>query len=130
MTLPSITANLSRGLARLGCPAPATHVYNPLEYALRPYLDYLERYGGSPEAVLVGMNPGPWGMAQTGVPFGDVEFVRDWLGIEGEVVHPAHKSVVPVQIDIRQVFCRPQMRVKFFPVGIRCDFVVGQDRTR
>jgi len=89
MTLPSITANLSRGLARLGCPAPATHVYNPLEYALRPYLDYLERYGGSPEAVLVGMNPGPWGMAQTGVPFGDVGFVRDWLRIEGEVGRPA-----------------------------------------
>ena len=27
------------------------------------------------------MNPGPFGMAQTGVPFGEVSMVRDWLGI-------------------------------------------------
>src|SRR5699024_5218907 len=27
-------------------------------------------------------NPGPWGMTQTGVPFGDVSMVRDWFGIE------------------------------------------------
>jgi len=35
------------------------------------------------------MNPGPFGMAQTGVPFGEVAAVRDWLGIEGEVGKPA-----------------------------------------
>jgi len=34
------------------------------------------------------MNPGPWGMAQTGVPFGEVALVRDWLGIAGEVGQP------------------------------------------
>lgn len=36
----------------------------------------------------MGMNPGPFGMAQTGVPFGDKDLVRDWMGIEGEVGHP------------------------------------------
>lgn len=83
-----LTSRLSRELARLGCPSPATHVYNPLDYAAEPYRQYLERYGGQPQALLVGMNPGPWGMAQTGVPFGDVEFVRDWLGIAGAVGKP------------------------------------------
>jgi single-strand selective monofunctional uracil DNA glycosylase len=90
MTLFEIAAALSRELSGLGCPPPATNVYNPLAYAGGPYRAYLERYGtGRPEAVLVGMNPGPWGMAQTGVPFGDVEYVRDWLGIAGEVGRPA-----------------------------------------
>jgi single-strand selective monofunctional uracil DNA glycosylase len=88
MSLSSITADLSRELDRLGCPHPASHVYNPLEYAREPYLKYLEHYAGQPVTVLVGMNPGPWGMAQTGVPFGDVGFVRDWLGITGAVGKP------------------------------------------
>src|SRR5208283_2872871 len=38
--------------------------------------------------VLVGMNPGPFGMAQTGIPFGDVTMVRDWLGLQGPVGKP------------------------------------------
>jgi single-strand selective monofunctional uracil DNA glycosylase len=69
---------------------PVTHVYNPLEYAREAHLEYLARFMSSPkEVVLLGMNPGPWGMAQTGVPFGEVELVRDWLGIEASVGRPA-----------------------------------------
>jgi single-strand selective monofunctional uracil DNA glycosylase len=34
------------------------------------------------------MNPGPFGMAQTGVPFGEVAAVRDWLGISARVGRP------------------------------------------
>ncbi len=34
------------------------------------------------------MNPGPFGMAQTGVPFGEVAAVRDWMGIEAPVRRP------------------------------------------
>ena len=41
--------------------------------------------------MLVGMNPGPWGMAQTGVPFGTVSFVRDWLGLHSRVGKPARE---------------------------------------
>lgn len=68
---------------------PVTHVYNPLDYAWEPHCAYLTRYGaGRPDVVLVGMNPGPYGMAQTGVPFGDVAMVRDWLGIQGPVGKP------------------------------------------
>ena len=34
------------------------------------------------------MNPGPFGMAQTGVPFGEIAAVRDWLKIERPVGRP------------------------------------------
>jgi len=71
---------------------PVTHVYDPLLYAWKPYRVYLERWGvGRKEVVLVGMNPGPFGMAQTGVPFGDVAMVRDFLGIEVPVGRPVHE---------------------------------------
>ncbi|MGH3128068.1 MAG: uracil-DNA glycosylase family protein [Gaiellaceae bacterium] len=65
-------------------------VYNPLVYARAPHEVYLERWGAKRprEVLMVGMNPGPFGMAQTGVPFGDVAMVRDFLGIEGPVGKP------------------------------------------
>lgn len=68
---------------------PVTHVYNPLQYAGEPHGQYLRRYGqGTKKTVFVGMNPGPFGMAQTGIPFGEVAAVRDWLGISGTVHKP------------------------------------------
>jgi len=68
-------------------------VYNPLDYARVPHEAYLERSGAaSPrEVVMVGMNPGPFGMTQTGVPFGDVAMVRDFVGITGPVGKPPHE---------------------------------------
>jgi single-strand selective monofunctional uracil DNA glycosylase len=90
MDLKRITAALVKDLAPLRFGAPVTHVYNPLEYAAASYGQYLQRYGqGSRKVVMFGMNPGPWGMAQTGVPFGDVAIVKDWLGIEAPVGKPA-----------------------------------------
>ena len=87
--LPDIAENLSGALAPLRFAAPVTHVYNPLDYAWPAHREYLERFGrGSKEVVLLGMNPGPWGMAQTGVPFGEVNFVRDWLSIDSPVGRP------------------------------------------
>jgi single-strand selective monofunctional uracil DNA glycosylase len=80
---------LVRELAGLRFRAPVTHVYNPLEYARRPHAAYLRRYARAPlGALFFGMNPGPFGMAQTGVPFGEVAHVRDWLGIEAPVGKP------------------------------------------
>ena len=71
---------------------PVTHVYAPLDYAWAPHRLYLERYGAEPREILfVGMNPGPFGMAQNGVPFGDTAMVRDWLGIEAPVERPTHE---------------------------------------
>lgn len=89
MELVEIARALSDELARLTFSGPVAFVYNPLEYAFTPHSRYLERYGSAPkEVLLLGMNPGPWGMAQTGVPFGEVAAVRDWLGIDGEVGRP------------------------------------------
>ncbi len=89
MTLVDISRVLSRHVAGLRFADPVCCVYNPLEYARAPHEEYLTRYGASPkEVLLLGMNPGPFGMAQTGVPFGDVTMVRDWLGIEAPVVKP------------------------------------------
>ena len=69
--------------------SPVTHVYNPLEYAREAFDQYLNRYACNPiEVVLLGMNPGPWGMAQTGVPFGEVNAVKSWMGIEAHVSMP------------------------------------------
>jgi len=71
---------------------PVSHVYDPLDYAWRPHRRYLQRYGNGPRPIVfLGMNPGPFGMAQTGVPFGEVAHVRDWLGIEAPVGHPANE---------------------------------------
>ncbi|HEY3761769.1 MAG TPA: uracil-DNA glycosylase family protein [Verrucomicrobiae bacterium] len=69
---------------------PVTHVYNPLDYAWDAHEQYLKRYGGKKRVVLLGMNPGPFGMVQTGVPFGEIAAVRDWLGISAEVGKPEH----------------------------------------
>lgn len=76
------------GALRFGAPVACT--YNPLAYAREPFERYLERYASAAprEVLLVGMNPGPFGMVQTGVPFGDVTLVRDWLGITGRVDAP------------------------------------------
>ncbi len=84
--------HLVRDVKDLRFSAPVTHVYNPLDYARRPHRIYLERFaGGSPEVILLGMNPGPWGMVQSGVPFGDVAMVRDWLGIDARVDRPKNE---------------------------------------
>jgi single-strand selective monofunctional uracil DNA glycosylase len=76
-------------LAPLEFAPPVTHVYNPFEYARAAYFDYLRRYGSTAKRILyLGMNPGPFGMTQTGVPFGEVSMVRDFLGVRGRVARP------------------------------------------
>jgi single-strand selective monofunctional uracil DNA glycosylase len=83
---------LSRALTPLRFSAPVTHVYDPLAYAFAPYEQYVRRYGATRKrVVLLGMNPGPFGMMQTGVPFGEVAAVRDWMGIRAAVKRPAHE---------------------------------------
>ncbi len=67
-------------------------IYNPLEYARKPQEAYIRSYGsGKKRVVFLGMNPGPWGMAQTGVPFGEVSAVRDWMRIEESVGKPRNE---------------------------------------
>ncbi len=91
--LPSVLLSAA-GQLRDRCSAltfsrPVSHVYNPLQYAWQPHRSYLERFGGNKKkAVFLGMNPGPFGMAQTGVPFGEIAAVRDWLQIEAAIEKP------------------------------------------
>lgn len=76
--------------SRLEFSPPVTTVYKPLEYAWATHSAYLRRYGNGPKRVIfLGMNPGPFGMVQTGVPFGEVAAVRDWLRLEEPVRKPA-----------------------------------------
>ena len=81
---------LSEGCGQLSFAPPVVHVYNPLDYAWPLHEQYL-RLATRPKKriVFLGMNPGPFGMAQTGVPFGEVAAVRDWLGLDAEITPPA-----------------------------------------
>lgn len=88
--LTAIADDLARDVDRLDFGPPVAHVYNPLIYARAAHHAYLRLCGSATGRVLLlGMNPGPWGMTQTGVPFGEVAHVRDWLGIAGGVEPPA-----------------------------------------
>jgi single-strand selective monofunctional uracil DNA glycosylase len=81
---------LRAAVAELSFGEPVTHVYNPLVYAWNIHEAYLRRAapGVAGGVLFLGMNPGPWGMAQTGVPFGEIGAVRDWMGLTGEVGAP------------------------------------------
>ncbi len=108
MTCREIIDDLLEAIGPLTFGPPVTHVYNPLIYAREGYDQYLRRYGDPPrEVLLVGMNPGPWGMAQTGAPFGDAAMVRDWLGIEAAVGKPEkehpERPVMGLECDRREV---------------------------
>lgn len=88
--LESAARSLCDTLAPMRFAAPVSHVYNPLDYAWAPGALYLQRFGqGKKKVIFVGMNPGPFGMVQTGVPFGEIAAVRDWMGIEAAVTKPA-----------------------------------------
>lgn len=88
-TLISQTQQLASHCDTLKFNAPVTHVYNPLNYAWQAHYCYLTRYAQTPKKVIYfGINPGPWGMAQTGIPFGEVAQVRDWMGITAPISQP------------------------------------------
>jgi single-strand selective monofunctional uracil DNA glycosylase len=71
---------------------PVAYVYNPLDYAWAAHEAYLKKFGSGPKRViLLGMNPGPFGMTQTGVPFGEIAAVRDWLGLDASIGKPARE---------------------------------------
>jgi len=73
----------------LGSRPPVAFVYNPLDYAWSAHEAYLRKFAQTPKRIIfLGMNPGPFGMAQTGVPFGEVAAVRDWMGIHTAIAQP------------------------------------------
>src|SRR5688572_5837988 len=91
MSAPLINAarELRTAVSALKFSAPVSHVYNPLDYAWSAHEAYLNNHGRERKRVVfLGMNPGPFGMAQTGVPFGEIAAVRDWLGINATIRKP------------------------------------------
>lgn len=85
-----IEERLARDLQSLELDPRVTHVYNPVHHAKMTHEMFLEGYTNSEKEVLfLGMNPGPWGMIQTGIPFGSITMAKDWLGIEGPVLQPS-----------------------------------------
>lgn len=84
---------LSERVGRLTFGPPVSHIYNPLEYAWAPHEIYLRRFGATPKKfIFIGMNPGPFGMVQCGVPFGEIAAARDWMGIEAPVGKPSAEN--------------------------------------
>ena len=91
-SLIAVSRALCRRMGQLTFAGPVAYIYSPLDYAQALHEAYLARFGQPPkEVLLLGMNPGPFGMAQTGVPFGDVTMVRDFLGLGAAVGRPAHE---------------------------------------
>lgn len=86
----TVAAELAGKMRDLTFAEPVSIVYNTLDYAWAPHASYLTRFASSPKRVLfLGMNPGPFGMAQTGIPFGDIRYVKDWLRISDQVGRPS-----------------------------------------
>ena len=89
MDLATISRDLSDAVDSMTFAHPVTHVMNPLVYARDAHEQYLAKWARPrPEALFLGMNPGPFGMMQTGVPFGEVEAVRSWLRIDAAITAP------------------------------------------
>lgn len=85
----SIEKELSTRVQAITFQKSVQYVYNPLEYAYDTHAMYVRKYcNGLKKVLFLGMNPGPWGMSQTGVPFGEISMVRDWLKISGSVGVP------------------------------------------
>lgn len=89
----SVEQNLAIEVGKITFRSPVEYVYNPLEYAFNIHTMYVEKYCNTVKKILfLGMNPGPWGMVQTGVPFGEINMVRNWLKISGPVGKPAKEQ--------------------------------------
>lgn len=89
-SLLSIEQELCVKLRDITFQSTVQYIYNPLEYAHETHAMYVRKYcNGTKKMLFLGMNPGPWGMSQTGVPFGEINMARDWLKISGSVGKPS-----------------------------------------
>ncbi|KAF7991960.1 hypothetical protein HCN44_010761 [Aphidius gifuensis] len=85
----NIELNLSINLDKLNYNNPIDYIYCPIIYAKTVHFNYLNKYCRDKKNIMIlGMNPGPWGMSQTGVPFGEINIVIDWLKINGHIDKP------------------------------------------
>lgn len=83
---------LADELRNLHFSAPVSHTYLTLDYASDGNHAYLEKFAQNKKRILfLGMNPGPYGMAQTGVPFGEITAVRNWMGLNPLIGKPTNE---------------------------------------
>lgn len=148
MCLIEAAERLARAVSTLSFAPPVAYVYNPLAYAASSHAAYLQRFAGTgpKRALLLGMNPGPFGMAQTGIPFGDIETVRDWLQIDvcndpPGSVHP-QRPVLGLECSrvevsgqrlwgaIRQRFGTPERFFRHYFVANYCPLAFVEDSGR
>jgi single-strand selective monofunctional uracil DNA glycosylase len=90
MSLVSLAKKLRQETHGLKFPS-AAFVYEPLDYAWPVAEKYLKLGAGKKRVMFLGMNPGPFGMGQTGVPFGEVSLVRDWMKLDGNISRPKNE---------------------------------------
>ena len=67
--LMAIEEKLADDLMKLTYEFPVEYVYNPIKHAKDLHYNFLKRYytEGPKPILFLGMNPGPWGMVQTGI---------------------------------------------------------------
>lgn len=88
-TLLALERNLSKNLSQIKFKAPVDYIYNPVDYAYDVHANYVNTFcQGTKKILYLGINPGPWGMSQNGVPFGEISMVKDWLKITGKIDKP------------------------------------------
>uniref|UniRef100_A0A0C9RNR1 Smug1_2 protein n=1 Tax=Fopius arisanus TaxID=64838 RepID=A0A0C9RNR1_9HYME len=93
LRLLSLEFSLTKTLQKILFPAPVEYLYSPIEYAFSVHSNYLQKFCKHEKKILfLGMNPGPWGMSQTGVPFGEVNTVVNWLGLSGHIDKPPREQ--------------------------------------
>lgn len=89
----AIEYNLSKQIEHITFDTPVEYVYNPIDYALSVHSNFLHKYCHTTKKILfLGMNPGPWGMSQTGIPFGEINTVVNWLQIVGFIGKPVKEQ--------------------------------------
>ena len=66
--LMAIEEKLADDLMKLNYEFPVEYTYNPIKHAKELHYNFLKKYytEGPKPILFLGMNPGPWGMVQTG----------------------------------------------------------------
>ena len=101
----SISRWLAREVDSLQFSNPVTCVYNPLIYARKSHEAYLEQHAKQGlDALFLGMNPGPWGMAQTGG--GEVSLYETFLGF----MNPSNSLLLFIQDDRSKALHAPEVK--------------------
>ena len=75
--------------------------YNPLSYAWDVHVEYLRKMGGQgARTVMLGMNPGPHGMGQMGIPFSATSiYATCWESLTSQSASPILRTIEGLSSD-------------------------------